>query len=388
MSTQIVAITVCGLIAWGILKFRPLLPLLFSSSLQSELPFSPNRLDVVDVVFFITILIGKAAWRSATKLAKFPSQTKGAASGADSTTSSLSVTMPLHVTPRDLDLFRIATQQIPTYDNEQTLTSIEAMLFLSTISEPATMLTLIKRASPIQPLGGVNVRNYFELLRPDLCCDPASLFALKDLYITARLATTGRPVKRGFEYDIHVAISTRDTNTTITRTDIFRKVFTLLEFVKHSLPVVDKTMNEPEKVRASFPQSSSITRPNSTNFTMPYRAPSHWAALCKDYNPIHFSAFAAKLFGFPTKIAHGNHIVAVAIAKLLASANGKIKSTLVSNDPACMEVVFKRPTTLPAELLVNVLAESIAERQSRTRLTVSMKDKERVEIIFGLLGSF
>ena len=54
-------------------------------------------------------------------------------------------------------------------------------------------------------------------------------------------------------------------------------------------------------------------------------APEKWAALCKDYNPIHVSAIAAKLFGFPGKVAHGNQVAASMIESIAAVAKTKTK---------------------------------------------------------------
>jgi hypothetical protein len=35
-----------------------------------------------------------------------------------------------------------------------------------------------------------------------------------------------------------------------------------------------------------------------------------WAAVCKGINPIQMSFLAARMFGFPGKIAHVNYVVA------------------------------------------------------------------------------
>ena len=48
-------------------------------------------------------------------------------------------------------------------------------------------------------------------------------------------------------------------------------------------------------------------------------------ALCKDYNPIHVSAIAAKLFGFPGKFAHRNQVAASMIKSIAAAAKTKTK---------------------------------------------------------------
>ncbi|MBT2338255.1 MULTISPECIES: MaoC family dehydratase [Pseudomonas] len=66
-----------------------------------------------------------------------------------------------------------------------------------------------------------------------------------------------------------------------------------------------------------------------------------YAKVSGDYNPIHLSAASAKLFGFPTAIAHGLWNKARTLAALdkhLPEANIEI------------EVTFKKPVRLPSEV--------------------------------------
>jgi acyl dehydratase len=66
-----------------------------------------------------------------------------------------------------------------------------------------------------------------------------------------------------------------------------------------------------------------------------------YAKVSGDYNPIHLSAASAKLFGFPTAIAHGLWNKARTLAALseqLPTANVEI------------EVQFKKPVRLPSEV--------------------------------------
>ncbi|WP_338497543.1 MaoC/PaaZ C-terminal domain-containing protein [Pseudomonas sp. WP18] len=76
-----------------------------------------------------------------------------------------------------------------------------------------------------------------------------------------------------------------------------------------------------------------------------WRAPAdigrQYAKVSGDYNPIHLSAASAKLFGFPTAIAHGLWNKARTLAALdqhLPEANLEI------------EVAFKKPVRLPSEV--------------------------------------
>lgn len=63
-----------------------------------------------------------------------------------------------------------------------------------------------------------------------------------------------------------------------------------------------------------------------------------YAGVSGDYNPIHVHSLSAKLFGFPTAIAHGMWIKARCLAALEAELP----------DAFAVEVAFKRPILLPA----------------------------------------
>jgi acyl dehydratase len=98
-----------------------------------------------------------------------------------------------------------------------------------------------------------------------------------------------------------------------------------------------KLAGEPvEDVLASTLEMSEVAR---------WKAPSdigrQYAKVSGDYNPIHLSAVSAKLFGFPTAIAHGLWNKArtlAALANHLPAANVEIA------------VQFRKPVRLPSEV--------------------------------------
>jgi acyl dehydratase len=76
-----------------------------------------------------------------------------------------------------------------------------------------------------------------------------------------------------------------------------------------------------EKEDPATPEEDSfiklpIEQENATNFLVPSGIGRKYAAICKDYNPIHISSLLAKLFGFKRSIAHGMWVSAAALAKL------------------------------------------------------------------------
>ncbi len=70
----------------------------------------------------------------------------------------------------------------------------------------------------------------------------------------------------------------------------------------------------------------------------------HYAKVCGDYNPIHLSATSAKLFGFPTAIAHGMWSKAMTLAAL----RGHLP---VSGYEIAVD--FLKPVRLPSEVILN-----------------------------------
>lgn len=72
-----------------------------------------------------------------------------------------------------------------------------------------------------------------------------------------------------------------------------------------------------------------------------------YARVCGDYNPIHLSAPTARLFGFPSAIAHGMWSKAMALAALrghLPKAGYEV------------EVAFHKPVRLPSEVMLGASA--------------------------------
>ena len=153
-------------------------------------------------------------------------------------------------------------------------------------------------------------------------------------------------VKRGIEWALEVTISApRDRNNGTYQT-IFRQVFTMLEFKKTLGSVISKSSDE-SKHDTSTPGSTRT----SMQISLSKNDPLKWAALCKDYNFIHLSGLAARLFGLPGKLAHGNHAAAKALQSLPDAGN----MALPKNIPLQMRVDFKKPMVVPGIFEVCVI---------------------------------
>ena len=89
--------------------------------------------------------------------------------------------------------------------------------------------------------------------------------------------------------------------------------------------------------------TTSQAQSEVTRWKAPADIGRQYAKVSGDYNPIHLSAASAKLFGFPTAIAHGLWIKArtlAALAEHLPTANIEIA------------VQFRKPVRLPSEVFL------------------------------------
>lgn len=350
--------------------------LLFGSNTSSTLGLSPNELSRFEIECVITVLLARTVGQS---LGIWPShaivETKRSKAAADDGKPSstlkisgaqLTATMPLKIGKADVVAFHDAIDNV-----EMNISSSDGltMLFLSAISEAAQLLLLAKRQCPIKALGAVNVCNRFELIQPKVCramCDGT----VKKGEIKATMSEIVRPKKRGLEFDLIVEIFAGDER----ESPVFRQVFTLLQFQRHEHPLVateerNSSQGEPVKLDASVEMKAND--------------PSKWAAICKDYNPIHTSWLAAKLFGLPGRIAHGNHVAAKAIA-ISNTGTSEVPPESRANS-AWMQVDFKRPVRVPGNLQVDItpLAGGVVGAHATTGFRVSHGDKVHVEGTIG-----
>ena len=294
-----------------------LVPLL---SKQTTLEFSPNSLRMGEVVVAIAAMIVKSVIYAIPGVPR-------------ANVAELQLNSPFAITAEDVARFHLAV------GNEGSATPnlghAQLIMFLSAMTESAMLLLLASPRCPINTLGAVNVRNKFELIRPELC-QIAELMNEHSAKLKAVVQQDPRVVKRGIEWDLEVRINlATDKDDQIV---IFRQIFTMLEFrKKQSAQVPNLSEHTETGTLASEPTHKS------TQISLSGKDPLAWAALCKDYNLIHLSGAAAKLFGLPGKLVHGNH----AAAKALQSWNDTELSMPPGNKPLKMRVDFKKPMVVP-----------------------------------------
>lgn len=256
---------------------------------------------------------------------------------------------PFKITIEDLRRYREAVgckeQRSPT------VSKYHLPFFLSAITEPAILLLLISPGCTISALGAVNVRNRFELLRPD-CLETLRTTPKNVRFSAAWSPVWSRRVKRGTEHDLRVEVNMPGSELGTDRIVIFRQIFTMLEFGKAgSVETKAIKISEQSPLVAELPKDIEISIGNN--------APWQWAGLCKDYNVIHLSSIAAKLFGLPGKLAHGNHVAARALESLTVTG---FKSDQFDK-PNWVEVQFRRPVVVPSDLSIRLNASGFSIRE-------------------------
>lgn len=350
-----------------------LLTLLYSKDLDTKLSFSPNELSQFDVLFIIVVLIAKSVIYTLGFRRSVWTNDSDTFSADYLTIPSLTISMPVSISANDVDRYAIAVQS----DRPARVLTDERhlLLFLAAITEPAMLLLLAKRTCPLRPLGSVNVRNRMELLRPDLCMSLITS-TTNNAVATATLTSPLKLVKRGVEGKLEVELTIPDSGNK-KPIPIFRQAFTILQFVA-TKPSQQTQLEGSDQSAEGQSHPASVVHSLNLGGQMPLR----WAAICKDYNPIHTSNLAAKFFGFRTKIAHGNHAIAMAV-EVLRTRPSILPSTVEANyRPIWMETEFKRPMTIPNELKIQVIGSSV----NFSTIKISQKSKLSVRAETGILS--
>lgn len=335
---------------------------------DSSLDFFPQELAVSEVILAILIFVGRQILHLIGLRDRFYVKTGPGKDEESYELPELMLAMPFRLNEEDLKKYIAAVNSDtpssganssagPHQGPQNPLNSpAQTCLVLSAFSEPVMLLLLAHHRSPVRPLGAVNVRNRFEVLRPDLCS--AEMLMNTKLVVVAALKQQTRKVKRGLEIDIAVEIASYMDPDVV----VFRQVFTMLQFMKFR---TEPALSAPKADGLSIDELSK--REGWRTFTVSTNAPRRWAKVCKDYNPIHVSSMAAKLFGFSSSIAHGNHALALALAQFDTNHDYRFDA----DKPFVMEVQFRKPVPLPATLG----ALAVQERDNRCDLYIEQNAK-------------
>lgn len=315
-----------------------------SSPAAAILPYSPNTLDWYDLLTIVVDLLRKYLPGKSPKLQP---------AGAGFKLPRLHVGGVLRLSRKDYENFQKALPK----SSEQVVPPGNATnpLFLVSVTTPLLLILLSHPNCPIKALGAVNTRNRFSLVDVSLCRDATSLIAASknvELTFTAAMGgeeLPGRRKRRGVEFEIVIDIMHKGAV-------VMRQEMSFLQFLsKATKPVY----SGPDESRTDAELNSP-----GPKLRIPADAPRKYASCSKDFNPIHTSSLAAKLFGFPSAIAHGNHILILAAQALVPSGEGDSASpaetkaqSMVWTEPksVTLEAVFVKPVTpLPLDLVMSL----------------------------------
>ena len=177
---------------------------------------------------------------------------------------------------------------------------------------PTVMSLVTSFDFPFAAMGSVHIENRITQHRPILVTDTVSAQVH---------AANLREHRRGLLVDIV-------TNVNVGNENAWHQVTTFLHQQKTSLS--DEPKPPPQKQPKPGP-------PNAVLRITPGQI-RHYASVGGDHNPIHTNPIAAKLFGFPTVIAHGMFTAAA----VLANIEGQLP------DGVKYSVRFAKPVVLPA----------------------------------------
>lgn len=192
------------------------------------------------------------------------------------------------------------------FDNAVPLTYPFALTF------PTVMSLITGFDFPFAALGSVHLENHITQYRPIAATDTVS---------ASVRAENMREHRRGLLVDIL-------TDVRVGNELAWQQVTTFLHQQRTSLSGEPKA---PPQKQLKLPPPNAILRITPSQIK-------HYASVGGDHNPIHTNSIAARLFGFPTVIAHGMF----SAAAVLANVEGQLP------DAVKYSVRFAKPVVLPA----------------------------------------
>ena len=211
---------------------------------------------------------------------------------------------PLRISRDDVRTF---LEAITNGEGKVSRDRINPMLLVS-LTTPLAIITLTHPLSPIKPIGAVNTKNTFVYNHPESATTVSTLVAASqanELSFSAEMggvSSPGRRKKRGLEFDVTIKVQSKGQV-------ILTQKLSYLQFLPRTTkPLFDEHLAKDEIPGASQLASCGLT--TDATLEIPKEGPLKWAASCKDYNLIHVSTLAAKVFGFKGIIAHGNFVAA------------------------------------------------------------------------------
>ena len=213
-----------------------------------------------------------------------------------------------------VDELNIDPANVAAYANVTALRFGDAvpLTYPFTLTFPTVMSLVTGFDFPFAAMGSVHIENHITQYRPILVTDTVSVQVH---------AENLREHRRGLLVDIV-------TDVNVGNERAWHQVTTFLHQQRTSLS--DEPKPPPQK-------QPKLGPPNAVLRITPGQI-RHYASIGGDHNPIHTNPIAAKLFGFPTVIAHGMF----SAAAVLANIEGQLP------DAVKYSVRFAKPVVLPA----------------------------------------
>lgn len=196
------------------------------------------------------------------------------------------------------------------------------------------MNMLSHKSFPIRLLGSVHLKN--RIVQHQAIADDATMEIKSEI-------GAYRLVEKGVEFDF-------TTDVYVQGEKVWEEVSTYFQAGKFG----GKENPSSEK---SFELESLNQPQESGSWHVPNNRGKRYAKITGDYNPIHMSPLAAKLFGFKRDIAHGFGVLAEAIeySSAIEQAGGIEK-------PLQVDVVFKGPVFLDSDVSIKQNKEQDSNR--------------------------
>ena len=103
----------------------------------------------------------------------------------------------------------------------------------------------------------------------------------------------------------------------------------------------DEVADKKTSLRQALDTPAMTPLPDDSMYRLEENAGRKYARISGDYNPIHFYDWSARLFGFKSSIAHGMHVLALALSNL------ENQYAILGKAPVTVTNQFLYPATLP-----------------------------------------
>lgn len=226
------------------------------------------------------------------------------------------------------------------------------LLYLHAMAMPLHMAILSHPAFPLRLLGLVHWTNTIESLQP----------VAHDAVLAMECTIDGiTATDRGQSFSLHTTVRVGDVNGDV----VWREVSTFLAPLAKS-----KSAKTAQTGRARA--ASDVPEPDwgtpVAQWSVAANAGRRFAKPSGDWNPIHISAFTARLFGYPRAIAHGLFSAARCLALL--------EKALPPGQPLMLDLRFKRPLLIPGTVALHT---AIAGDSTRFVLKVQPTGEPHIE---------